>query len=172
MQFMMFKVALGEQGTQVKIVYKVIFKCNEFTATYIQVSSTFVLSIYIYIICLSAVDWTQPSFNWLFLNVDLKWPWPFCVSCLRLGQPEFEGPHPPQHLASLSWSQPALAPHLCAALHPRLWDCGGNCLWWVCFTPKYTIYNISQGHVMVLMHWTPDTDNLTYSFNFFFLNWI
>lgn len=56
------------------------------------------------------------------------------ISCLRLGQPEFKGPHPPQHLAPLSWSQPALAAHIRPALHPRLWDCRGNCLWWVCLS--------------------------------------
>lgn len=49
----------------------------------------------------------------------------------RLGQPEFKGPHPPQHLAPLSWSQPALAAHLRPALHPRLWDRRGHRLRWV-----------------------------------------
>lgn len=58
----------------------------------------------------------------------------FSVSCVfffRLGQPEFKGPHPPQHLAPLSWSQPALAAHLRPALHPRLWDRRGHRLRWV-----------------------------------------
>ena len=55
----------------------------------------------------------------------------FVFVFFRLGQPEFEGPHPSQHLAPLSWSQPALAAHLRPALHPRLWDRRGHRLWWV-----------------------------------------
>lgn len=49
----------------------------------------------------------------------------------RLGQPEFKGPHPPQHLAPLPGSQPALAAHLRPALHPRVWDRGRHRLRWV-----------------------------------------
>lgn len=74
----------------------------------------------------------NPLFSFQSHFPDPDWLYKLTFPVLRLGQPEFKGPHPPQHLASLSWSQPALAPHLCLALHPRLWNRRRHRLWWVC----------------------------------------
>ena len=39
---------------------------------------------------------------------------------VRLGQPELEGTDPPQHMAPLPRTQPAMDPHLLAAICPRV----------------------------------------------------